>query len=330
MSKPIALLLGKIDHAGKEWNALSEIAELRQISSGNREQVIADFKAGKHDGVVAIYRTFDSVNITGRFDTPLIESLPTTLRSISHNGAGYDQIDVSACTARSISVSNTPVAVDAATADVAMMLLLGALRRSWIPESSLRAGNWRGNMQLGHDPEGKVLGILGMGGIGSALAKRAKAFEMRVVYHNRRRLDEGREDRAKYVGFEELLRTSDVISVHLPLSQATKGIVGKKEFEMMKNGVVLINTARGAIVDEEALVEALRVGKVFSAGLDVYGNEPEVHPELVRNENVVLLPHIGTATFETQYKMEVLVVRNVRNSIENGELVTPVPEQART
>ncbi|KAI9717010.1 MAG: hypothetical protein M1812_004945 [Candelaria pacifica] len=306
MPKPIALLLGTIEHAGKEWDALSEIAELRQISSGNREQIIADFKAGKHDGLVAIYRTFDSVNITGRFDGPLISSLPSSLRSISHNGAGYDQIDVPACTSRSISVSNTPLAVDAATANIAMMLLLGALRRSWIPESSLRAGKWRGTMQLGHDPEGKVLGILGMGGIGGALAKRARAFEMKVLYHNRRKLEEDKEHGAKYVGFEELLKTSDVISVHLPLSEATKGIIGKKEFALMKDGVVLINTARGAIVNEEALVEALGSGKVFSAGLDVYGKEPDVHPELMKNENIVLFPHIGTTTFETQRKMEVV------------------------
>ncbi len=155
-------------------------------------------------------------------------------------------------------------------------------------------------MQLGHDPEGKVLGILGMGGIGGALAKRARAFEMKVQYHNRRRLGEESEEGAKYVGFEELLKTSDIISVHLPLSEATRGIIGKNEFEAMKDGVVLINTARGAIVDEEALVEALKSGKLFSAGLDVYGKEPEIHPELVKNDNVVLFPHIGTATFETQ------------------------------
>lgn len=155
-------------------------------------------------------------------------------------------------------------------------------------------------MDLGHDPEGKILGILGMGGIGGALARRAAPFDMKIQYHNRHPVaPEQNPTNAKYVSFEQLLRTSDVISVHLPLSKATRHLIGRKEFAMMKSGVVIINTARGKIVDEEALVDALDSGKVFAAGLDVYEKEPEIHEGLISSDKAVLLPHVGTATLET-------------------------------
>ena len=156
-------------------------------------------------------------------------------------------------------------------------------------------------MGLGHDPEGKVLGILGMGGIGGALARRAAPFDMKIQYHNRRPVaPEQNPTGAEYVSFEDLLSTSDVISVHLPLSDRTRHLIGRKEIEMMKDGVVIINTARGPIINEEALAAALESGKVFGAGLDVFENEPEIHEGLIRNNNTILLPHTGTATYETQ------------------------------
>lgn len=142
-----------------------------------------------------------------------------------------------------------------------------------------------------------------MGGIGSAVAKRAKAFGMTIQYHNRHRLPEEQEEGAKYVGFEELLKTSDVFSLNLALNPSTRHIIGKEQFDMMKDGVVLINTARGPLIDEAALVEALKSGKVWTAGLDVFEEEPKIHPGLLDNENVVLLPHIGTGTFETQVSL---------------------------
>lgn len=157
-------------------------------------------------------------------------------------------------------------------------------------------------MGLGHDPDGKVLGILGMGGIGSALSLRAAPFGFTIQYHNRNAVvhPSSNPTNAKYVGFEELLRTSDVISIHLPLNDATSGLIGRKQFGMMKDGVVIVNTARGKIIDEEALVEALEKDKVFAAGLDVYEEEPEIHPGLIKSDKVVLMPHVGTATVETQ------------------------------
>lgn len=170
-----------------------------------------------------------------------------------------------------------------------------------MPACALRAGQWRGHMGLGHDPEGKTLGILGMGGIGSAVARRALALDLQLQYHNRHPLPPDQNPSgAVYVDFETLLRTSDIISVHLPLGEGTRGLIGRKEFEMMKEGVVIVNTARGPIIDEEALLDAIRSGKVFAAGLDVYEKEPEVRKALLENENMVLLPHLGTATFETQ------------------------------
>lgn len=200
-----------------------------------------------------------------------------------------------------ISVSNTPGAVDACTANTTIFLLLGALRRIHIPTIAIRSGQWRGQMDLGHDPEDKILGILGMGGIGSAVARRARAFDFKLQYHNRRpRPPDQNPFNATYVDFETLLSTSDVISVHLPLGDGTRGLIGKKEFGIMKQGVVIVNTSRGPIIDEKALVEAVQSGKVFGAGLDVYENEPEVSAALLENQNIVLLPHTGTATFETQ------------------------------
>lgn len=224
------------------------------------------------------------------------------MKFICHNGAGYDNIDVAACTAKGIQVAHTPKAVNSATADIAMFLMLGALRRIHAPYAALRKKKWRGPaLQLGHDPQQKSLGILGMGGIGREVAVRGKAFGMNILYHNRTRLAPDLEvGGATYVGFEELLAKSDVLSLNLSLNAKTKGIIGKKEFAMMKDGVVIVNTARGKLIDEAALVEALGSGKVFSAGLDVYEEEPVIHAGLIDNPNVVLLPHIGTATVETQ------------------------------
>lgn len=238
--------------------------------------------------------------MTGPFDSTLVAALPQSVKYIVHNGAGYDNIQIDACTKRSIAVSSTPVAVNNATADIAAFLMIGALRRISIPFLAIRNNSWRGTAGLGYDPQKKVLGILGMGGIGLELATRARAFGMEIHYHNRNALSKGKDGGAKYVSFDELLASSDVISLNLSLNASTTHIIGKKEFTKMKDGVVIINTARGALIDEAALVDALESGKVFSAGLDVFEEEPKVHPGLLKNENVVILPHMGTSTFETQ------------------------------
>lgn len=183
--------------------------------------------SGSFDGCIVAYRTFESVTITGKIDGELVSALPSSLRFLCHSGAGYDQIDIPACTSRGILVSNTPTAVDDATADLGLFLLLGALRNLFVGMASLRAGEWRGNSPpaLGHDPQGKTLGFLGMGGIGRNMARKASlAFGMKIRYHNRTRLDEAIETeiRAEFVDFDTLLRESDVLSLNLPLNVTWK------------------------------------------------------------------------------------------------------------
>jgi D-3-phosphoglycerate dehydrogenase len=308
-----------------------------QIFTGaTRQEFLKACEDGSYSDVVAIYRSNESTSVsspypaleresvdksqlTGPFDAELVSKLPSSMKYICHNGAGYDNIDVAACTSRSlpshphsqrhwltssqtdIQVAHTPQAVNAATADIAIFLMLGALRRIHVPYTAIRSSNWRGSSpQLGYDPQQKVLGIVGMGGIGREVAARARAFGMSIQYFNRSKLSPELEKDAKYVSFEELLKSSDVISLNCSLTKETVGLVGKKEFALMKKGVIIVNTARGKLIDEQALVDALEEGKVFSAGLDVYEEEPKVNEGLLNNPNVVLLPHVGTSTWETQ------------------------------
>ncbi|KAF8249292.1 hypothetical protein K440DRAFT_599020 [Wilcoxina mikolae CBS 423.85] len=327
-TKPKILLLGTIRHAHKEWASLSSIATLITPTSTNRAEFIRECQSPHFSNVVAAYRTFASASITGLIDADLVKHFPPSLKFLSHNGAGYDQISIPACTAAGIRVSNTPTAVDDATADVNLFLLIGALRGFSRGIMGLRRGEWLQGCGLGHDPQEKVLGIIGMGGIGRALKKRTDVLRMKTVYYNRNRLPEELEDGAEYVSFEELLRRSDVISLNLPLNENTRHIISTPEFEKMKDGVVIVNTARGAVMDEAALVKALESGKVASVGLDVYENEPHVHPGLVANENVLLVPHMGTWTYETQYKMECWTIENVRQAVEKGSFRSIVPEQS--
>jgi len=258
--------------------------------------------------------------------------LPKSFKFICNNGAGYDQVDPHACSARDppILLSNVPTAPDDATADTNMFLILGALRNFNHSMVTLRQGDWRGKplVGLGHDPQGKVLGILGMGGIGRNLKKKAEVFGMKVVYHNRRKLSEEKADGAKYVGFDELLKESDVISLNLPLNKHTRHIISARELSLMKPTCILTNTARGAVIDEAALVDALNNNTITSAGLDVFEEEPKIHPGLVDNPKVMLLPHMGTWTYETQAKMEEWCIGNVRMGIEEGGSRSIVPEQA--
>ncbi|GAB7354480.1 hypothetical protein MBLNU459_g4953t1 [Dothideomycetes sp. NU459] len=330
MGKGSALLIGAITHARKEWEECASLVELQEYSAGTRDEFLSNLESGKYNDVVAIYRSNESTSITGPFDKQVVEALPASVKFITHNGAGYDNIDVPACSARGIAVSSTPIAVNEATADIALLLMLGALRRVHVPLTAVRAGAWRGKaFGLGHDPKDKVLGILGMGGIGRAVAQRARAFGMKIQYHNRSELSAELAGGAAYVDFDTLLRTSDVLSLNLALNPSTRHIIGAGEFARMKDGVVVVNTARGPIIDEAALVQALKDGKVYSAGLDVFEEEPKIHPELVDDDRVVLLPHIGTATWETQKDMELLVLENLRSAVQGQGLVTQVPEQQK-
>ncbi|CAO2653843.1 Nn.00g105760.m01.CDS01 [Neocucurbitaria sp. VM-36] len=330
MSQRAALLIGKLTHTQKEWQECAQVAsKLHEYLDGNREEFISKCKSGEFDGVYALYRSNDSNPLTGDFNAELLDVLPKSLKYVCHNGAGYNNIDVAACTKRGIQVSSTPIAVNDATADVAIWLMLGAFRNIKQSFNAVNQGKWRGNFSLGHDPKNKILGILGMGGIGSAVAHRAKAFGMKIQYHNRNQLPANEENGAKYVSFEELLKTSDVLSLNLALNPSTKHIIGKAQFEQMKDGVIVVNTARGPLIDEAALVDALKSGKVWTCGLDVFEEEPKIHPGLLEAENAVLLPHVGTATYETQRDMELLVLDNLKSAIKSDKLLTQVPEQKK-
>ncbi|SPO04095.1 probable glyoxylate reductase [Cephalotrichum gorgonifer] len=330
-TKQKVLLLGEIDHAHETWAEISEMADVVVPKATTREEFLAECRSGAFEGATAAYRTFDSAHTTGKVDEELVAVLPASLRFICHNGAGYDQISIPACTARSILVSNTPSAVDDSTADINIFLILGALRNLPVSMASLREGKWRGSPlpALGHDPQGKVLGILGMGGIGRNLARKALAFGMKIRYHNRTRLSAEleKECEAEYVDFDTLLAESDVLSLNLPLNPNTRHTISTPQFAKMKKGIVIVNTARGAVMDEAALVAALADGTVASAGLDVYEEEPKINPGLLGNPAVLLVPHMGTWTVETATKMEAWAMGNVKAALAEAKLVSIVPEQ---
>ncbi|KAK4986077.1 hypothetical protein LTR50_005537 [Elasticomyces elasticus] len=315
-----ALLIGGITHARKEWEQCSALLKLREYPSGSREEFLCKLKDGDYNDVVAVYRSNDSTSVTGPFDKELVQALPSSLRYICHNGAGYDNIDVPACSERGIEISSTPIAVNDATADIAMFLMLGAEENAHTIVESTQRRVEREKLRSRPRSEGQGARDTWDG---------ARAFGMKIQYHNRKPLPADQAGDAKYVSFDDLLRTSDVISLNLALNPSTRHIISKAQFDMMKDGVVVVNTARGPIIDEAALVDALESGKVYSAGLDVFEEEPKIHAKLVENENVVLLPHVGTATWETQRDMELLVLDNLKSAVQGKGLITPIAEQKK-
>ncbi|AOA65335.1 Glyoxylate reductase [Komagataella phaffii CBS 7435] len=330
--KPKVLNLGPVRYASDAWKKLEEIADVVYTDATNRDEFIQELKSGKFDGVVAIAKTAASTRITGRLDAELIQYLPKSLRSVSNNGAGYDTIDAVPLGERRIQLSNVPRIVDAATADTHVFLLLSAIRNFQWGHDLMLKGQWvPGNKAAGapdgHDPAGKVVGIYGMGGIGRAIRDRLKPFGFKkITYYNRKRLDPDLEDGAEYVDLDTLLRESDIISVNIPLNKHTRHALNKETIAKTKKGVVIVNTARGAIIDEEALFEALKSGHIGAVGSDVFEFEPKVSQELLELPNLVSLPHMGTHTYETSLHMEEHVVDNIRNVLEKGKVLSLVPE----
>ncbi|MBT4984230.1 MAG: D-glycerate dehydrogenase [Ilumatobacter sp.] len=253
--------------------------------------------------------------LTDRVDDDFLAAAPK-LQIVANVAVGYNNIDVDACTRRGVIVTNTPGVLIDATADLAMGLVLMSTRRLGEGERLIRSGTawqWSMFMMLGTGLQGRTLGIVGMGGIGEALATRARAFGMRIVYHNRRNVDTEVEQRldAQRVDFDELLATSDIVSLNCPYSEATHHLIDASALAAMKSTAFLVNTARGPIVDEAALVEALVNGVIAGAALDVFENEPTVHPGLLSLDNVVLVPHLGSATVETRAAMATAAASNV-------------------
>lgn len=255
------------------------------------------------------------VLLTDIIDDRLLAQCPD-LKIVANIAVGYNNIDVKACTRRGVMVTNTPGVLDDTTADFAWTLLLAAARRVVESDKYFRTGKWKGwgLMQfLGYDVHHKTLGIIGLGRIGKGVARRAKGFDMRVIYTDVQRADEAteREYGVMYVDKRTLLRESDFVSLHIPLFPETRHYLSDPEFTLMKKTAILVNAARGPILDEKALVRALKEGKLAGAGLDVYEKEPKCERALLSMKNVVLAPHTASASIETRTRMAMMAAGNI-------------------
>lgn len=253
--------------------------------------------------------------LTEKIDEELLAAAPK-LRIAATVSVGFDNIDVAACTRRVVVATNTPGVLDDSTADFAWTLMLAVARRLVEGDAWIRSGSWPGwdlDQLLGGDVWGKTLGILGFGRIGQEVARRAKGFRMCILYNSRNRVSQEieRELQVEFVDRDTLLRTSDFVSLHVPLNSETRHLISKENLQKMKRTAYLINTSRGPVVDEAALAEALRTGIIAGAALDVFEHEPKVCPALLPLKNVILAPHIGSATVETRTRMAMIAAKNV-------------------
>ena len=257
--------------------------------------------------------------LTDKVNDELLKKAPK-LKAVSTYSVGYDHIDVPACAARGVAVTNTPGVLTESTADFTWALLMAAARRVVEGDYDMRGGKYKGwdpLMLLGTDVFGKTLGVVGFGRIGQAVAKRAKGFDMRVLYYDTRRAPAEAEQalNAEFVPLEQLLRESDFVSLHTVLDATTRHLIGERAFALMKPSAYLINAARGPIVDENALVKALKTNRIRGAALDVYENEPKMAPGLAKCMNAVLAPHLASASLETRTKMGVMAATGLVDSL---------------
>jgi glyoxylate reductase len=265
-----------------------------------------------------------------RVDGPFLDAAGQQLRCVANVAVGYDNVDVDAARERGVTVTNTPGVLTDATADLAMALILMATRRLGEGERVVRTGEpWAWDMffLLGTGLQGKTLGVIGLGAIGQATARRARAFGMEIVYHGRRRAPEEVEAElggARRLELDELLAIADVVSIHSPLTPETHHMIDARRLGLMRPDAYLVNTARGPIVDEAALVQALGERQIAGAGLDVFEHEPEVHPGLLELDNAVLVPHLGSATIETRTAMAMLAAENAIAVVRGETPPTPV------
>lgn len=296
---------------GPAW---AELTEVELLEPGALD--------GPRPGIEALVVANETV------DRRVLELLPD-LRLVANYGVGYDRIDVPACAARGVAVTNTPGVLDAATADLALALLLACHRRVVEGDRFVRAGSWGADWAtpylLGDELTGSTLGIVGLGRIGQAVAQRARGFELRVLYTKRHRLDSARERELglEFRDLDALLGEADAVTLHVPRTPDTERLIDAGRLALLRDGACLVNTARGEIVDEPALVRELVSGRI-RAGLDVFAHEPRVPRELLDLPNVVLTPHLGSATARTREAMTRLVVDNIRAAAAGRPLITPV------
>lgn len=282
------------------------------------------------DDIVRLAKDVDGImaSPSNAFDRALIEALPKSVKVLATFSVGYDHLDVAAAQEKGIQLGNTPDVLTDATADIALLCLLGAARMAHTAAQILRAGEWTrwsANEFLGVHVSGKRLGILGMGRIGQAVARRAKGFDMEIHYHNRRPVTaRGLEDALYHDSFDKLLPNCDFLSINCGLSEETKYLVNDMTVAALPDGAVLVNTARGPIVEDAALIRALKSGKIAAAGLDVFENEPNLHPDYLDLKNLFVLPHIGSATFETRDAMGFKCLDNLDAFFAGKPLPSPI------
>ena len=266
--------------------------------------------------------------VTEKMDAEVMDAAGEDLRVIANMAVGYDNVDVEAARERGVVVTNTPEVLTETTADTTFLLLLAAARRLGEAERLLRAGKWDAwgpKQLLGPDVWGKRLGLVGLGRIGQAVARRASGFDMELLYYDKYRSEDVEVNLgARYLELDDLLKESDFVSIHTPLTPETRHLISERELGLMQPTAVLVNASRGPVVDEAALADALENGSIFAAGLDVYEEEPGVHPKLLELENAVLAPHIGSASIETRDKMATLAAENLAAVLRGEEPKTPV------
>jgi len=273
-------------------------------------------------------------NLSEKITAAVMANCPN-LKLVSNLAVGYDNVDVKAATAGGVLVLNTPGVLDNTTADLAFALLMACARRVVEADSYVRAGRWQGwesDLMLGVDVGGKTVGIVGMGRIGQAFARRARGFDMKVLYTGRNRQPVEIESKlqAQYVSLDELLRQSDFVSLHCPLTAETRHIIGARELALLKPSCILINTARGAVIDQSALVAALQKRSFAGAGLDVFEDEPQVPAALLQMPQAVLTPHIGSASVETRTAMGQLAVNGLLSALSGVKPANVVNPEAWT
>lgn len=289
----------------------------RRMTSIFLARLNADDHAMSHDEILELSRNHDGLLVTSmdQIDSALIDALPPSIRIMATFSVGHDHIDLAAAKAKGIAVTNTPDVLTDATADVAMLLILGAARGAHWGARIVRQKPWPAfapTKPLGCDVSGQKLGILGMGRIGHALAKRARAFDMELHYHNRSSLPPGKTENAVFhARFEDMLPHCDFLSINCASTPETRKMISAEVIAALPDGAIIVNSARGDIVDDDALIAALRSGKLAAAGLDVFRNEPNIDPRFAELPNVFLLPHLGSATPRTRIAMGMRGVDNL-------------------
>ncbi|KAI1121353.1 hypothetical protein F5Y10DRAFT_288507 [Nemania abortiva] len=335
-SKPKVLYMGHpIMYAHEEWLSFKEKFDIVSYDVQSREEAMKAFaEGGKYSDVEAIMRPSLASNILPSLDEELVQSLPSSLKIISYCNHGYDGEDTEALERRGIWYCNGAGGATSATADIALFLILAVFRYTTFCEAVLRdnkSADWflvEDVVMASHDPAGHVLGIIGMGGIGEAVARRARSLGMNIHYHNRKRRPETEAalgDAVFHDTIESLLRVTDCIVVACPHTPNTHHLLNEKTLRFMKRGSRVVNVGRGKIIDEAALVAALEDGHISSAGLDVFYDEPVVHPSLLDNKKVALLPHMAGGTLSSNKNFEAIAMQNlVRYFFEDGKPLTPI------